>query len=172
MARDKLRNDSDGRLPRNEAQRLAALRACDIVGTPREPFFDRLTSMAVSTFDVEMALISLVEKDRQWFKSTVGLDVNETPRTVSFCAHVILHDHAMVVPDAKQDERFVGNPLVTGAPDIRFYAGAPLITFDGFRLGAFRVIDSRPRPDGLTQRQVGILTDLAAVAMHEIERGR
>jgi GAF domain-containing protein len=159
-------------LPENEDQRLAALRACAIVGSPREPYFDRLTGLAAKLFDAEMSLISLVEKDRQWFKSATGIDVSETPRQVSFCAHVLLCNSAMVVTDAREDPRFSANPLVTGAPHIRFYAGAPLTTFDGFHLGALCVIDSKPRPAGLSEKEVSILSDLAALVMHEIEKGR
>ncbi len=158
-------------LPADENQRLAALRACYILDTPREPFFDRLTALAASIFDVEIALISLVDRDRQWFKSAVGLSASETSRQVSFCAHAILDDKVMVVPDARKDRRFAGNALVTDAPFIRFYAGAPLRTFDGYRLGTLCIIESHPRPGGLSDKETDMLRHLAALAIHQIEKG-
>jgi GAF domain-containing protein len=157
-------------LPQNENRRLAALRACNLVEGINDSFLDRLTGMASAVFETDIALISLVAKDRQWFKSAVGLEAAETPRNVSFCAHAILGSDVMVVPDALEDDRFAGNPLVVGAPKIRFYAGAPLVTLDGYRLGTLCVIDSRPRPSGMSGRQCRLLSDFAALAMYEIER--
>jgi len=128
-----------------ERERLAALERFEILDTPSEPLFDSLTDLAAQTFDVPIALISLVDQERQWFKACVGLDVDHTARNISFCQHAILSDRVFVVLNAAQDERFHDNPLVTGPPDIRFYAGAPLITPDGYRLGTLCIIDTVPR---------------------------
>ena len=112
--------------PANEPDRLQALRQLLILDTPPEERFDRLTAFAAQEFDVPTALLSLIDDDRQWFKSRVGVDSCETPRSISFCGHAILQDDIMVVPDVNQDERFIDNPLVTGEPHIQFYAGSPL----------------------------------------------
>lgn len=159
-------------IPINEEERLAVVRSCNILDTLAEAVFDRLTALASSIFDVPIALISLVDRDRQWFKSKVGLEVEQTSRRDSFCAHAILNDPVMVVPDAREDPRFAENPLVTAAPFIRFYAGAPLVTLDGFRLGTLCIIDTMPHPDGLSQKELDILRDLAGVAVYGIEFGR
>ncbi|QCN97397.1 response regulator (plasmid) [Azospirillum argentinense] len=131
-------------LPGNEAGRLDALHAYRILDTDPERGFDTLTALAAEVFDTPIALVSLVDAGRQWFKSRQGLDVAETPRDVAFCAHAILRDEPLVVPDATQDERFASNPLVTDGLGIRFYAGAPLVTKNGFRLGTLCVIDVKP----------------------------
>lgn len=128
-----------------EYQRLAALDRFEVLDTPPEPLFDSLTDLAARTFDVPICLISLVDQERQWFKSCVGLDVASTPRSISFCQHAISSDEVFVVLDAQRDDRFRNNPLVTGPPDIRFYAGAPLITPQGHRLGTLCIIDRAPR---------------------------
>ena len=106
--------------PANEPDRLQALRQLLILDTPPEERFDRLTAFAAQEFDVPTALLSLIDDDRQWFKSRVGVDSCETPRSISFCGHAILQDDIMVVPDVSQDERFIDNPLVTGEPYIQF----------------------------------------------------
>ena len=129
----------------SESMRLAALDRFEILDTPAEPLFDSLTDLAAQTFSVPIALISLVDSERQWFKSRVGLDVDHTHRDISFCQHAILSDDVLVVEDAARDARFCDNPLVVGAPNIRFYAGAPLITREGFRLGTLCIIDTVPR---------------------------
>jgi GAF domain-containing protein len=116
---------SEAALPPNEAQRIAALRALPILDTPREERFDRITRLAQRLFDVPIALITLVDANRQWFKSCMGIGVDQTPRSVSFCAHAILRDDALVIEDAQIDPRFADNPLVTDEPHIRFYAGQP-----------------------------------------------
>ncbi|NHH99192.1 PAS domain-containing protein [Oceanimonas sp. MB9] len=132
-------------LPDNELQRLRALQRTRLLDTGAESRFDRLTQVAQHSFQVDIALVSLVDSERQWFKSAQGLDACETARDISFCGHAILNDRILVVEDALEDERFFDNPLVTEAPHIRFYAGAPLRSADGYHLGTLCVIDSRPR---------------------------
>lgn len=154
-----------------EGERLAQLRASGLLDSDPEVPFDRITQLAASIFGTPISLISLVEDNRQWFKSRVGLDVSETARCVSFCAHAIQIPDVFVVPDALLDLRFSNNPLVTGAPNIRFYAGAPLRTKEGLALGTLCVIDTKPRVD-FDARACAILSDLAAIVMREIEMGR
>lgn len=153
-------------LPPDESTRLSTLRALSILDTPPEARFDRITRFAARLFDVPIALISLVDAERQWFKSCQGLQVSETPRSISFCGHAILGSQAMVVPDARLDERFADNPLVTGAPHIRFYAGFPVSAPNGSRLGTLCIIDYRPRQ--LDQEQLDTLRELATWAQHEL----
>lgn len=155
----------------NEFHRLEALRGYKILDTPREPACDALTRLAAKIFDVPIAVISLVDEDRQWFKSRYGMDVDETPRDGSFCAHAILGDGVLQVPDTTLDPRFAANDLVAGDFGVRFYAGAPLTTPEGFRLGTLCIIDRRPRPP-LTADEQTSLTDLARLAMRELELGR
>lgn len=132
--------------PENEPERLAALHALSLLDTPPDPAFGIFPEVARSLFDTPIAAISLVDTERQWFKSIVGFDVTETPRDQSFCAHAILRpDHLLIVPDASADPRFANNPFVTGEPGIRFYAGAPIVDRDGHALGALCVIDRVPR---------------------------
>ena len=117
--------------PRDEKTRLSTLRSLHILDSAPEERFDRLTRMARRMFDVPISLVSLVDAERQWFKSKQGLEVEEGPRETSFCGHAILGDTTLIVPDALEDERFFDNPLVTGEPNIRFYAGVPLRAIDG-----------------------------------------
>lgn len=152
----------------NEAKRLAALRRYDILDTPPEEAFDRIADLATVIFDVPIALVSLVDEERQWFKACYGLDVRETSRDVSFCAYAMYADEVMVVPDATQDPRFQDNPLVTGELGIRFYAGAPLKTPDGHGLGSLCIIDTKPHAVFTTHQQQ-ILTGLAAQVIAELE---
>lgn len=157
-------------LPPGEAQRLAALHDCALLDTLPEKCFDDLTELAALICGTPIALISLVDAERQWFKSKVGTDATETPRDVAFCSHVILHPDVMVVSDTLQDERFRGNPLVTGSPGIRFYAGAPLEIDDGQRLGTLCVIDTVPRE--LSEVQRDALAALARQVVAQIELRR
>ena len=132
-------------LPKNEATRLNTLRQFQILDTPPEAAFDDLTKLAAQICGVPTALVSLVDAQRQWFKSKVGVEVSETPRCVAFCAYTILEPDILIVPDALADVRFASNPLVMNPPHIRFYAGVPLITAEGQALGSFCVIDYVPR---------------------------
>jgi GAF domain-containing protein len=149
---------------RREAARLAALMGTAVLDTPPEPAFDALVQRAAARFRVPIALVSLVDAERQWFKAAVGLPAgHETPRSQAFCDHAIRAAGVMVVPDAGADPRFADNPLVTGAPRIRFYAGAPLTLAGGARLGTLCVIDRVPRHD-FGRDAVAALEDLARSA--------
>lgn len=149
-----------------EALRIEALRDYKILDTEPHPAFDAVTKAAALAFDVPMALVSLVDENRQWFKSKVGLDACETPRDISFCTHAIKGVDAFIVEDALEDERFKDNPLVVGEPHIRFYAGMPLIDGDGFALGTLCIIDKKPRQ--LDLREVELLELLAACALNAL----
>lgn len=153
--------------PGNEESRLQKLLSYDILDTPPEEPFERITRIVAETMDAPIAAVSLIDRDRQWMKSRRGLDDAEIPRDLAFCAHAILSDHVLVVEDATQDLRFSGNPLVIGGPALRFYAGAPLRTPDGFNLGTLCVIDRRPRTLTSSHRQ--LLEDLARLTIDEME---
>ncbi len=153
--------------PENEAARLAALHAYNILDTQEEAEYDELCLLISEICQTPVALISLVDSDRQWFKSAVGLEARETPREISFCAHAINLPTILEINDTLEDERFVDNPLVTGAPHIRFYAGAPLITTEGHALGTLCVIDTTPRH--LSTRQLETLQTLAQFVTRQIE---
>ena len=153
-------------VPANERQRLKTLRDLKLLDTPPEERFDRVTRLARQVFGTQIALVSLVDADRQWFKSRQGLDADETPRNVSFCGHAILDDRIMVVNDASADERFCDNPLVCGDPNIRFYAGYPLAAPDGSRVGTLCVIDEQPRE--ITEEQLRLLRELGRMVEEEL----
>ncbi|HEV8020112.1 MAG TPA: GAF domain-containing protein [Candidatus Lustribacter sp.] len=157
-------------IPPDEDRRLTTLRAMDILDTPPESRFDRITRLASRFFAAPIALITLVDRDRQWFKSRIGLIIKETSREMSFAAHVVAERTTLVVNDALVDDRFAENPLVVGEPRVRFYAGAPLIMQDGTCLGAVSVMDTRPR--WFAASDVQLLEDLRDLAVSEIERER
>jgi len=152
-------------IPENEQKRLAALRSLCILDTPSDERYDRLTRIARRIFGVPIALISLVDLDRQWFKSHVGVEVSETPRDISFCGHAIQGKDVFIISDASKDERFADNPLVKGPPHIRFYAGCPL-RIDDLPMGTLCIIDQKPRI--LTHEEIEALRDLAGIAEHEL----
>jgi GAF domain-containing protein len=153
-------------IPVDDAVRLKALRDLLILDTPPEERFDRIVAFAAQEFDMPIALISLVDQNRQWFKSRVGLQACETSRDVSFCGHALLERDTLVIPDALQDLRFADNPLVTGEPHIRFYAGAPLRMPEGAVLGTLCLIDRQPRQ--LDKTDLAILSSLRDLVVQEL----
>jgi diguanylate cyclase (GGDEF)-like protein len=158
------------RIPENEIHRIAALHATNLLFTPSEERFDRITRLASRLLGTPIALVSLVADQCQWFKSVQGLDATETPREVSFCGHAILGEETFVVENAIDDPRFADNPLVAGDPNIRFYAAHPLHSGDGSRVGTLCVIDRKPRQ--FTPDQLEVLRDLAALVETELQRGQ
>ncbi len=152
--------------PIDERARVNTLRALNILDTQPEERFDRITRLARHVYDVPIALITLVDSERQWFKSRQGLELPGTPRDISFCAHTILDNEVLVVPDTHRDKRFAGNPLVRETPKVRFYAGCPVRAPDGSRLGALCIMDERPRHLSIDER--ALLHDLAALAEDEL----
>jgi signal transduction histidine kinase len=157
-------------LPKNEAQRLETLRRYDVLDTEKEPAFDELVALAAKLLDMPMALVTLVDEDRQWFKAQLGIDGSETQRNDSFCAHALGKPDLLVVPDAATDDRFSENPYVLGNPNVRFYAGAPLVAPDGSGLGALCVLDRVPRK--LTEDQEQTLKVLGRQVMNQLELRR
>lgn len=153
-------------VPDSENTRLETLRALKILDTPAEERFDSLTRLAKRTFGVPTVLVSLIDENRQWFKSSLGIKLSETPREVSFCAHAIHEEEVLVVPDAKQDERFADNPLVAGETGIRFYAGYPLKAENGEKLGTLCIIDYKAR--GLCDEDITALEDLGTLVEREL----
>lgn len=154
-------------IPENEAERQRALEQTGLLNGSAEARFDRITRLAQRVFSVPIALVSLIDQDRQWFKSSQGLDALETPRDISFCGHTILSSTPLIVEDALKDAYFADNPLVTGGPKIRFYAGVPLHTGSGHRIGTLCLIDTKPRTfDG---EQIGVLRDLATTVEELIQ---
>lgn len=154
--------------PANEARRLAALAATRLMDTPEEQVFDRVTWLASQVTECPMALLTLLSGQRQWFKSRTGLEARETPREVAFCSHTIMQDGLFMVEDAASDPRFAANPLVTGEPHIRFYAGYPVLDANGMALGSLCVLDREPRR--LRERELRALRELAAIASDEVGR--
>lgn len=157
------------RKPPNETQRLLQLRSLDILDSASEERFDRITRLARRLFDVPIALVSLVDEDRQWFKSIQGLDGTGSSRDVSFCGHVVADDAVLIVDDAQTDERFHDNPFVTGDPNVRFYAGAPLHS-DQLPIGTLCLMDRKPRH--LDDEQRALLADLSAMVESELRATR
>lgn len=154
-------------IPSNEKKRLQALLNYQILDTEAEQSFDDFTRLAAYICQTPIALISLIDEKRQWFKARLGLDVRETSRELAFCAHTIIQPEIMIVPDATKDDRFANNELVTESPHIRFYAGAPLITGAGETLGTLCVIDRKP--NDLSAEQLSMLTILSRQVMAQLE---
>jgi GAF domain-containing protein len=146
-------------MPDNEAERVAALKRTGILDTGPDPLFDQLTQMGARKLRMPTCLISLVDDDRQWFKSRVGMQPQSTPREIAFCDHAIRGNSVMIIPDATKDPRFANNPLVAEGIQIRFYAGAPII-HEGHNIGTFCVIDYKPNPT-FSEHQVRMLEQLA-----------
>ena len=153
-------------VPVNETLRLSYLRSLNILDTVAEERFDRLTRLAARLFNVPIALVSLVDEHRQWFKSKIGLDANETSREVSFCGHTILNNDVLVIPDTMKDLRFEDNPFVTDEPFIRFYAGCSLKYLDNTRMGTLCIVDNKPRV--FTNEDIQTLKDLAEITEREL----
>ncbi|KAL7556447.1 hypothetical protein ACA910_014395 [Epithemia clementina (nom. ined.)] len=157
-----------------ELERLSVLDSYNILDSPTEQEFESITQEAKDYFNVPIAVVSLVDFDRQWFKSIQGLDAKETPRSCSFCAHVVARkdepctNPIMVIPDAAKDARFQDNPLVQGDLNLRFYAGAPLRSPEGPKLGAFCIIDTKPRQEGLSAQEQLKLETFARMAVYQM----
>ncbi|MCR8720847.1 GAF domain-containing protein, partial [Pseudomonas syringae] len=154
-------------IPLNETQRLLRIRELCVLEDTSDEVFDEIVAMTAEFFQTPIALVSIVDEHRQWFRARVGLSARETPRNVSFCAYTILSDTLFEIPDATLDERFMNNSLVTGHPDIRYYAGAPLITDDGLALGSLCVIDTKPR-EPMSELQTQMLKRFASLVMKRI----
>jgi len=161
-------NFSEPLLPANEAERLEALRRYQVLDTPTEIAFDRITTLAARLFGTPIVLVSLVDHARAWFKSSYGFDLCEVPRDNAFCNYALLTNDILVIPDTRKDNRFACNPLAISEPGVRFYTGAPLVTHDGYNLGTLCLLDSSPR-DELSNDQKATLTDLAAMVVDELE---
>ncbi len=154
----------------DEAERMEALLSYDVLDTPHEPVFQAITRLAAAITGSPIALISLIDKDRQWFKANWGLETRETPRDIAFCSHAIHSDQLLEIPDTLKDQRFFDNPLVQGNPNIRFYAGHPLETDTGYKLGTLCVIDRKPKQ--LSDDQKNALKELSTVVMRLFEAHR
>lgn len=158
-------------IPENEAQRLKAVLSYDVLDTPQEVDFDALTRVAAHSLNTPAAVVGLMDSDRLWFKSRLGLEVPQLDRQIAFCAHAIMRPgELLVVEDLTQDDRFKDNPLVTNTPHIRFYAGAPLVDPNGLALGTIAVVDTKPRE--LLGKQSDVLRDLSVLAMTALENRR
>ena len=151
----------------SEAARMAAVRRYDVLDTPPDGAFDRITQLAARFLGVPISIVSIVDTDRIWFKSHEGIDAEETGRDPGLCASAILQEDAYVVTDAKNDPRTLANPLVAGSLGLQFYAGIPLVTHDGHKLGTLCAIDVKPRQ--VSKDEIGTLTNLASVVMDELE---
>jgi GAF domain-containing protein len=160
-------------LPESETARIATLRDLLILDTEPEARFDLITAYAASQFGVSIVLVSLVDAERQWFKSCVGLEAAQTPRDISFCGHAILHPGIFEVPDAREDPRFADNPLVTGNPWIRFYAGCPLLMANGEAVGTLCLIDRMPkRLDAWERDHLQVLGKMVAAELQGVSSGK
>jgi diguanylate cyclase (GGDEF)-like protein len=156
----------EARLPENEPERLDFLHGMNVLDTPIEERFERITRLVCTTLDVPIAALSLVDGTRQWFKSVQGINASVTPRSIAFCAHAILEDGIVVVNDATKDERFYNNPLVTGTPNIRTYAGCPIYASNKIKVGTLCAIDTKER--NFTKEQLNTLKDLTKIAEAEL----
>jgi len=154
-------------IPKNEAERLKALRLYKILDTASERSFDELAGLAAMICEAPICAITLIDENRQWFKSIIGLEAEETSRDVAFCAHAILQDELTVVPDAREDSRFADNPYVLTDPNVRFYAGAPLTVEGKYNLGTLCVVDKRPRT--LDERQKNALSTIRNAVITQLE---
>lgn len=153
--------------PLDETQRLQALYSLNILDTPKDERFDRLTRLAKRIFDVPIALVTFIDEERQWVKSCAGIEVTEMPREISFCGHAILGDEVFVIPDMTKDERFSDNPLVTGQEtNVRFYAGCPIKSLNGSKLGTLCIVDQKPRE--FSDADAENLIDLSAMVEREL----
>ena len=166
LARGRHRVDPE-LLPENEAQRMDAVRRYDLLDTPPDGAFDRVTALAARVFNVPVAIVSVVDTDRIWFKSHHGIDVTEIDRDPGLCASAILQDGVYVVGNARQDPRTLANPLVAGEFGLQFYAGVPLETSDGFNLGTLCILDTEPR--SFSAEDAATLTDMAAIVMNDLQ---
>jgi eukaryotic-like serine/threonine-protein kinase len=157
-------------IPENESERLGAVRRYDVLDTPPDGAFDRVTKLAARQFRVPISIVSIVDTDRIWFKSHHGVDITEVERREGLDLVGGLLDHTLVVEDAESDPRLVSDPVLANARGLRFYAGTPLISSDGFNLGTLCIADTRPRPT--SEEEILNLEDLAAVVLHEMELRR
>jgi len=153
-------------IPKNELTRIVSLYALDLLDTPPEERFDRLTSCATKIFHVPISTLTLIDANREWFKSCQGLSKTEGDRAISFCGHALVENEILIIPDTLKDERFKDNPMVIGEPYIRFYAGVPIMSADGSRIGVFCIKDTKPRE--LSKDDIEILEGLAKWAELEI----
>ncbi|MEG3617028.1 GAF domain-containing protein [Magnetovibrio sp. PR-2] len=154
----------------DDADRLAALVNYGVLDTDFEEAYDCITRLSARIFHAPISLVSLVDEKRQWFKSAHGLDARETPREYAFCAHAIKQRDVFIVPDATKSDVFKDNPLVTDAPNVIFYAGAPLVNSDGFALGTLCVIDNQPREEGMSEEDQDMLKDFATLVVQLLEQ--
>lgn len=157
-------------IPQNEARRLKVLWDYGVLDTVPEEIFDDLTELAALVCEAPISLISLIDEERQWFKSTFGTSVQETSRDVSFCAHAIMGQGLCIVPDATLDDRFASNPFVVSDPKVRFYAGAPLVTADGYALGTLCVLDTKARDLRPEQKKALQVLSRHTVSLLEMRR--
>src|SRR5687767_3392329 len=157
-------------IPPDEPQRMQTLREYKVLDTAPEAVYDDIAHVCAGVCDTPVALIALIDGTRNWFKARVGVDLSESPRDISFCGHAILGEQIFEITDATMDDRFADNPLVASQPNIRFYAGAPLVTPDGYKLGTICAIDVRPRR--LSEAQRDTLSALSRLVMRQLDRRR